>query len=209
MPQAAWPLSQEPQTRTEGAGAWSPTEPMSVDRELPAHTCVPTQLWWRRALGALEPRQEEEEKGNPWNPRVGLSHQSSWVGLQSQNYKVASRKTKKHPCLDTETALQKKKNKGRGGSFTSKSVDVTVQAPSSPPASPSPLPSKAPSHRISTGQPSTAPLLKAGLCGVQGEDSPYSDLQGWQRPRALSSACRFPQPGNEVPPTRLSPSHAA
>lgn len=112
MPQAAWPLSQEPQTRTEGAGAWGPTEAMSVDRELPAHTCVPTQWWWRRALGALEPRQEEEEKGNPWNPRVGLSHQSSWVGLQSQNYKVASRKTKKHPCLDTETALQKKIKEG-------------------------------------------------------------------------------------------------
>ena len=111
MPQGAWPLSQEPQIRTEGAGAWSPTEAMSVDRELPhthmyPHT-VPLPGRWGRALGALEPGQEEEEKGNPWNHRVGLSHQSSWVGLQSQNYKVASRKTNKHPCLVTQTALKK------------------------------------------------------------------------------------------------------
>lgn len=190
MPQGAWPLSQEPQIRTEGAGAWSPTEAMSVDREL-QHThvyphAVPLPGRWGRALGALEPGQEEEEKGNPWNHRVGLSRQSGWVGLQSQNYKVASRKTNKHPCLDTQTAL--KKNKGRGGSFTSKSVDGAVRAPSSPPASPSPLANEAPSRQITTGRPSKAPLLKARLCGIGGEDFPHSDLQSWERPRASSSA---------------------
>ena len=174
------------------------------------HTRVcPRSCGGEEPWGSWNPGRKRRKRETPGIPEWGcLTSPAGWV-CRVKITKWPLEKQRNIPVSILKQLYKKKKNKGRGGSFTSKSVDVTVQAPSSPPASPSPLPSKAPSHRISTGQPSTAPLLKARLCGVQGEDSPYSDLQGWQRPRALSSACRFPQPGNEVPPTRLSPSHAA
>lgn len=170
------------------------------------HT-VPLPGRWGRALGALEPGQEEEEKGNPWNHRVGLSHQSSWVGLQSQNYKVASRKTNKHPCLVTQTALKKIKE----GVVLSQVSQWTVQyGPQVPLQLPPPhSPMRLSPARSPQAVPPWPLSSRPGSAGLGVRTLHTVTFRAGRGPGHCPLPSGFPQPENEVPPTRLSSSHAA
>lgn len=86
------------QTRTEGSTRLGPAASTSVDGELPAHIrtcthCFPTRVGGT-SPGGFGTRAGKRGKGKPLESQRGLCHESSWMGMQSGNYKGAYRKIK-------------------------------------------------------------------------------------------------------------------